>query len=311
MTGRLYIDGHDAYTEFGMYIEAGGWNELLSMPPLKTLRYNDWHEEDGIEPDLAAPVLDSRELTVRFACNDTYNRFVGFRELIADGAYHIFNSPAIQRAFRLRYLSENYSEENGLLKISIRFADDFPIGTDWRNYRYQTPSSDMPRQYGYKLDDWYFSDFGIRVLSGTLQSVKKYPNAKLNLVRNITTQSGADYDAQTVTFASKDITINCLMTSPLISGLWRNYDSFLYNLILPDARVLYVEELEQEFQCIYKSSQVSEFFPDAGKLWLRFSLVLTIIGSNKITDADIVLASENSEVVYTEDNMDAIDMQPI
>ena len=33
-TGSLYVDGFDVYGLFGLYVVAGGWNELVAMPPL-------------------------------------------------------------------------------------------------------------------------------------------------------------------------------------------------------------------------------------------------------------------------------------
>lgn len=35
LTGRLYIDGHDAYKKWGVYVVSGGWNELIAYPPSK------------------------------------------------------------------------------------------------------------------------------------------------------------------------------------------------------------------------------------------------------------------------------------
>ena len=62
MSGRLYIDGQDVYKQFGMYVSDNGWNELVAMPPLKSVDSNDWNEEDGIEADLSAPVLNTRDI---------------------------------------------------------------------------------------------------------------------------------------------------------------------------------------------------------------------------------------------------------
>ena len=42
LTDRLYIDGLDAFTNFGLLILSGGYNELLAYPPLKPVAYNDW-----------------------------------------------------------------------------------------------------------------------------------------------------------------------------------------------------------------------------------------------------------------------------
>ena len=66
LTDRLYIDGLDAFTNFGLLILSGGYNELLAYPPLKPVAYNDWQEEDGIEPDLSNPKLDTKTFSIRF-----------------------------------------------------------------------------------------------------------------------------------------------------------------------------------------------------------------------------------------------------
>ena len=41
MKGKLYIDGFDAYTVYGVYITEGGYNELVAMPALKAVETND------------------------------------------------------------------------------------------------------------------------------------------------------------------------------------------------------------------------------------------------------------------------------
>ncbi len=62
MTGDLIIDGSwDAYTNAGVMVE--DYTELLSWPGLKPLDINDWHEQNGIEPDLSSPKLNTRQLT--------------------------------------------------------------------------------------------------------------------------------------------------------------------------------------------------------------------------------------------------------
>ena len=57
MINRLFIDGNDAYLQYGVYVTSGGFNELVAFPPLKSVDSNDWQEEDGVEADLSAPVL--------------------------------------------------------------------------------------------------------------------------------------------------------------------------------------------------------------------------------------------------------------
>ena len=63
MQGQLYIDGHDAFAEYGVYIVDEGLNDLIAMPPLKTVVTNDWQEEDGVEADLLSPQLKPKMLS--------------------------------------------------------------------------------------------------------------------------------------------------------------------------------------------------------------------------------------------------------
>lgn len=48
MRGELYIDGKDAYTDFGVWITEGGYDGLLPFPELVEPDRNDWPDEDGI-----------------------------------------------------------------------------------------------------------------------------------------------------------------------------------------------------------------------------------------------------------------------
>ena len=67
MKGRLYIDGKDAYSEYGVFVTEGGYNGVVAYPPLKSVKSNDWQEMDGIEVDLSAPKLDTRQFPMDFA----------------------------------------------------------------------------------------------------------------------------------------------------------------------------------------------------------------------------------------------------
>ena len=86
MINRLFIDGNDAYLQYGVYVTSGGYNELVAFPPLKSVESNDWQEEDGVEADLSAPVLNTREVQVKFAFSGLFSRFCAFIELLSDGA---------------------------------------------------------------------------------------------------------------------------------------------------------------------------------------------------------------------------------
>lgn len=306
MTGRLYIDGNDAYRQYGVYVVDDGWNDLVAMPPLKSVETNDWQEEDGIEADLSSPVLNTREVSVKIAISGLFSRYMALIELLSDGAYHTFDCAEIQRKYKLRLTSTgNLDAAARLGSATLKFSDDFPL----ESYTYKPPETTVGRYDDYAFDDIPFTSYGVRVLQGSLSEVKKTAAVKPNLLRNINTMPGAIYDASVVTFKSKDVKLTCLIRAATLSELWRNYDAMLFDLIRPGERMLWVDALEQSFPFYYKSCSVSEFNPE-GKIWLKFTLTLTFTGNFRINDDDFVLAAENSIIVFTEDGVNAIEMLP-
>lgn len=294
MKGRLYIDGKDAYTEYGVYVVQGGWNELIAYPPLKPVATNDWQEEDGIEADLSSPVLDSRDIALRVAFSGIYSSFDQFIALLSDGAYHTFECTYIRRRYRLRLVSlPNFEEAELLGMATLKLADDFPM----RNYSYIAPMSNTYTVNDYSFDGYPFTRYGVRILRGTHNEVMKTPDVKQNLLRNIETNAGVLYDGKTVTYKSKDVKLQCLLRADTLNELWRNYDALLYDLTRPDERML--EADGNEFPFYYRSCQITEFYPN-GKIWLQFSITITVTGNLRLLSNFIALHSEDDMAIQTE-----------
>lgn len=304
MEDRLYIDGLDAFTTFGVFVREDGYNKLVAYPPLKTVNSNDWHEYDGVEADLSDPALDTKSFEMGFAFTGTHVRFGAFLELISDKSYHSFHFKEIGRTYRLRLVSSpNLDRLNTLGIFSLQLADDFPLD----GYTYAPPLSTIADSTDYDLDGRKLTDYGIRVLEGTLSEIEKSPAVKENLLRNIGTRDGAIYDGKQVTFSTKDVRINCLMRATTQSELWRNYDALLYDLTRPGERLLYSDATGYEYPCYYKDSTVSEFMA-SGKIWLQFSITLTFT-SFRVDDDEYILASEKGAWIVLESDGDtAIDL---
>lgn len=294
MKGRLYIDGKDAYIEYGIYVVDGGWNELIAFPPLKPVETNDWQEEDGIEADLSSPVLDSREASLKVAFSGLYSRFDLFIELLSDRAYHTFECTYIRRSYRLRLVSlPNFEEAELLGMATLKLADDFPM----QNYSYIAPMSNTSTVNDYSFDGYPFTRYGVRILRGTHNEVMKTPDVKQNLLRNIETNAGVLYDGKTVTYKSKDVKLQCLLRADTLNELWRNYDALLYDLTRPDERML--EADGNEFPFYYRSCQITEFYPN-GNIWLQFSITITVTGNLRLLSNFIALHSEDDMAIQTE-----------
>lgn len=304
MKGKLYIDGFDAYTVYGVYITEGGYNELVAMPALKAVETNDWQEEDGVEADLLSPVLNTKDVQIKFAITESYGRYFSLIEMLSDGSYHTFDVSYIGRVYKLRLVSVQVSERVGdFALMTLKFADDYPL----EGYTYKSPERTIAYDDSYTLDGLSFSEYGVRLLQGTLSEITKTPDVKTNMLRNIKTLSGAIYDPKTVIYKSKEVKLYCLMTAPTLSILWKNWDALLYDLTKPDERTLWVSALEQDFYLYYKSCQVSNFFVE-GKIWLQFTLTVVFTHDFRIADDDTVLASEDGIIVFTQDGQYAIEM---
>lgn len=308
MTGRLYIDGHDAYTTFGVYVMEGGYNDLVALPPLKSPTTNDWQEEDGIEADLSAPVLDTHEVSLKLAVSGLYSRYFALLQRLSDKAYHTFECAEIGRTFRLRLTQMSSLDAVKILGFAtLKLADDFPPTFDeWGEY---LPRTAMVACEDYTLDDRNFTDYGVRILQGSLSEILKQPQVKPNLLRNIPSQQGVIYDNAVVTFKSKEVKLTCLARASSLDDLWHNLECLLHDLTRPEERRLGVREIEDEFPCYYKSCAVSEFYADA-EPWLKFTLTFVFTQAFRLNDDDFVLAAENGIIIFTEDGYNAIEMLP-
>lgn len=307
MTGRLYIDGYDAYEAFGIYVIDGGYNELIAMPPLKEVEYNDWQEEDGIEADLSDPQLNTREVTIKFCSQRLLSGFIAFIELLSQQSYHDFECRSIERKYKLRLTSQP-SIENivDFGSIGLKFADDFPH----KGYEYLPPNSPLKANDDYTLDSVPLTNWGVRVLKGTLKEILKTPAVKANLTRNIKTQPGALYDGKCVTYKTKEVKVSCLMRAEALGELWRNFDALLYDLTRPGERVLEALDIAEEFPCYYKSCSVSSFIP-TDKIWLEFALTFVFTHDFRISDEPLLSTEDNLFVVLEdEDGGDYVTLKP-
>lgn len=303
MTGRFYIDGIDAYAEFGVFVADAGIVNLLQYPPLKKVDSNDWPEEDGEEFDLSAPALDTKTFQVKFASHKM-NRVGAFIATMSDKSYHDFEFPAIGQTYRLRLVNQQamtvYLRGDA---FTLQFADDFPL----RGYSYVAPESVLNRPSRYEIDGRDLGEYDVAVLDGSLAEVLKSPAVKQNLLQNFQRDSGAIYDGEVVRFKTKDVKLKCAMRARTFDAFWRNYKALQYDLTRPNERQLYVETTGYEYPCYYKSCSSSKFIPVAGNIWWVFDLTL-VFTSFRVGAEEYLLASEDDMLIVTEDGESAIDL---
>ena len=272
MDGRTYIDGVDLYTRYGLYVPANGYNGLVEWPSLKAIDINDWHEEDGVEPDLSAPVLDSRTFGLHLAGRPTMAQISALFAHLKREPYHEIDAAEIGRRTFVRLVGNPRLDYYGdLLFVELTLADDYPLN----GYSYLSPSSTIEEAEGAAIDGNNFSDYGVRLLEGTKSSFENRGEVKQNLMRNIASEPGVEYDNSSVRFKAYDATLGCLLRAETQTELWRNYDALLYDLVRPGKRIINIPGSSKYYDCYYLSSNVRRFF-GSGKLWLEFDINVNV-----------------------------------
>lgn len=297
---KLYIDNLDAMTEYGVFVEKGGYKQVIQMPSFKKIDTTDWPEYDGVEADLTSPNLDTRQLQIPFCIVNkrwAEDLFIA----LSDGVYHDFYFREIGKTYRLRLVSNGtFSSFIKLGKLTLTFADDFPsIG---KADPYELGETEVT-QRGYLIEDVDLSQFGIWVLRGTDDSIRKAPNVRGNLKRGNKIMQGVVYDDEEVHFKSKDVTLKLLINAPDLTEFWYRWDAFFQWLIVGSGtKTFYFAGLESEYECFYKSNSVSRFevLQHNGHVWCEFSVVLTFT-EFAFNSSWRLLAMEFDDLVLTED----------
>lgn len=270
MTPKVIIAGKNMRELYNLSLIEGSYKNLACLPKLKSINYNDWHEKNGIDPDLSAPTIDAQDISLNFSIVGNYNLYNDFIEFLSDVSVHAFVFPELGYGCPLRLVKCNSIKSiQDLHLFGLSFCNDNPL---INLPSYEPPYSDITPCYDYAIDGRDVAEYGIRVLQGTLDAIRKQPDVKENLKTNIQSVSGQSYDSASVVYKSKSVDLNCLMRAKDVSEFWRNRNALLLDLIRPDARILTVTAIGKDIPFYYKSCSPKSFYIDDGKVWFEFSL---------------------------------------
>lgn len=274
MYGQTTINGQNTLASFGAFVTEGGWNGLLAWPAFKAVKVNDWHEWDGLEPDLTAPKLDTRTAEIKLAARSVAGYHALIDTLRSKPTFTIAD-PSLPRAYKLRFVGfSGLVYAQGLHLFAVQVAEDTPQKLE---------SNPQPRTDGTARTEWGIDgrdlcEFGALVLKGAEQSLRELPAVKPNLITKAANKAGATYDEQgRVTFQQREVTLPLLLVDEDRSRLWHNYNALLATLAKAGEHTLTSPTHGRGLPFYYKSMQVSEHFADAHRTWLRFTLTLVLI----------------------------------
>lgn len=271
MDSLVYIDGIDALATYGLRLGDGSLASLIQWAELKDVYANDWHEEDGVEPDLSNPVLDTRKCTLTFVGNATTTQIDEFVALLSDSAYHVVaNGAGFSYTLRL-VANDSLKWVDGLCTLKMTFADDFPLA----GYSYSRPSSSIAPDIKYRIDGIPLTTYGANVLEGAHEELLKIPEVKENLLQSLDGVAGVTYDGANVRFKGREVRIPCLMRADRIWELMNNYYALLYDLVRPGGHTFMATPLGKKYAFHYVSQNVRRAYL-TGKLWVEFDLVINV-----------------------------------
>ncbi len=268
--GKLFIDNMDAYLGYGVYIADGGTADLVSVAQFKSINATDWPDEDGEEPDLTAPVLDSKEFVMDFFISDVEKAAL-FYGCLSDKAYHDFYFRFIERTYRLRLVdTDSFASCQSLGRISMTFSDDFPSVPEESPY-----GTAVVRSLGYAVDGVDFAQFGILPLEGTKDAISKAAAVKENLKISASNQPGSLYDNESVRYKAKDVTLHLFIHG---TDFWKKWNAFFTALLKPGLRTLTASDNKQ-YQCYYTDCNIVEFAGSVQDVWCKFDVTLRFTNS--------------------------------
>lgn len=293
----------DSY--YGAAITRGGINALLSWPAAKKVDTVAWAESDFVEADLSDIKLAAYEAAVGFGLSANPMVVAEMCSWLSANIYRTWNIASVGRSYKLRYVGcTSLTASQFLQGANITVALDNPM----ESYTYAAPVSHIASFPDYTMDDVRLSEYGVRVLLGTLDTTASPGSVKERLKRDISTIDGVEYDnAATNRLKAREIVLKCALIDDTFAGAWRNYDALLYDLIKKNngaeydtdrcKRSIYSHRLGQSFDCYYKSQSVTDFSPEGTRVWICFDLHLGVVGE---TAVDAYLATEDGAFVKTE-----------
>ena len=139
MTGKLYINGKDAWTTWGAFLEDGSLERLLSGDTMKENVVNESRSIDGVHVWVRDPKLEARNITI-VVCfaqkgGDFLNRYQSFINELMEGVvvdeYRYPNElriTEIGKTYKLIYQGNTNLTQMGMSlgKVAIRLFEPNP-----------------------------------------------------------------------------------------------------------------------------------------------------------------------------------------
>lgn len=135
--GELFINGVDAYEEYGISLQSSGLSALMTPPQNKEYIENKSRQEHGKRVVVDNHKIDEREITIQFNMKATTKekflaQYSKFCQVLAQGKLDISTPYQPNVVYRTIYLScTQFSEYRlGLAKFALKLNEPNPTNRD-------------------------------------------------------------------------------------------------------------------------------------------------------------------------------------
>lgn len=245
----MTIDGKDIFKEWGCKLLEGSFDTLLKYPKRATVKYNNWAEADGIDPDLTVVEFDPKTVKLNFLMRaDTLELFwTRYRKFIADlsaPGYREFDLiPGMTSRLRFnagisydKFVPLNVGEN--LSSFELSFTEDnhaiYPA----------TPAGGINLRGHYAINGIDFADFGIGS-DDNQEDILKYPAIKTPFT------DGRAIDLSTIKTQHREIKLSLWMLAGSVEEFLNNYRAFFTQIAGVGNQELYIKSLDGIIQVYY------------------------------------------------------------
>lgn len=131
--GELFINGKDAFVEWGISLESSALSALMTPPPNKELISNESRQEHGKRVVASNGMIDSRDINIPFHIkarnqDEFFLRYTSFCNELASGVLEIRTKYMPNVLYRTNYLScSQFTEYRlGLAKFTLKLNEPNP-----------------------------------------------------------------------------------------------------------------------------------------------------------------------------------------
>lgn len=133
MTGTFYINGKDAYTEFGITLDTSSLSALMTPPPVKEFIENKSRLESGKRVVPFSPQVDERSITFTFNLSASseeqfFERYDKFCEELKTGVLRLETKYQPGVVYKTIYQSCGQFTQflRGIAKFSLKLVEPNP-----------------------------------------------------------------------------------------------------------------------------------------------------------------------------------------